>query len=88
MISNILPAEVRSIVVDYNEGRYSKAKDDFYKLLPLCRAMFVETNPIPIKSAMVMLGHCSPEIRLPLLELAGSNKEILRQAMLDYGLLK
>ena len=48
--------------------------------------MFLETNPIPVKAAMEMLGFCSSQVRLPLVTLSGENKEKLKKAMKNYGL--
>jgi 4-hydroxy-tetrahydrodipicolinate synthase len=53
--------------------------------LPMCRALFLETNPIGIKAAMEMAGHCTSELRLPLVPLAPDNREKLRRALLEYG---
>jgi 4-hydroxy-tetrahydrodipicolinate synthase len=50
--------------------------------------MFIETNPIPIKAAMGLLGMCDPELRLPLCTISGTNLERLKKALKDYGLLK
>ena len=50
--------------------------------------LFIETNPIPVKTAMGMLGMIEPEIRLPLCEISEANRERLRQALEAYGLLK
>ena len=56
VLSNILPADVRKVITLFNENKLDEAKALFYKLLPLCRAMFLETNPIPVKTAMAMMG--------------------------------
>jgi len=85
VISNLLPSDVKKIITSYNEGNFSQAKKLFYKLLPLSRTMFVETNPIPIKAAMEIAGYCEKEIRLPLLELSEQNREKLIKEMKSYG---
>jgi 4-hydroxy-tetrahydrodipicolinate synthase len=85
VLSNLLPADMKKVVTLFNEGRYEECRDLFYRLLPLCRAMFLETNPIPIKAAMEMTGVCSGELRLPMTSLSDSNREILKQRLLDYG---
>ena len=59
-----------------------------YKILPLAKSMFIETNPIPIKTAMGMLGMCSPDLRLPLCEMEEGNLAKLKKALKDYRLLK
>lgn len=85
VISNLLPAEVKQVVTLWNGGNIAEAKKQFYRLLPLSRAMFLETNPVGIKSAMSMAGICGEELRLPLVPLADENRAKLRKALLDYG---
>jgi len=85
VLSNLLPAEVKKIVTLYRENKIVEAQNQFYKILPLCRGMFLETNPIPIKAAMEMTGACSGELRLPLVPLSDENRAILKKSLLDYG---
>ncbi|OHD69807.1 MAG: 4-hydroxy-tetrahydrodipicolinate synthase [Spirochaetes bacterium RBG_16_49_21] len=85
VLSNLLPSDVKKVVAFYGQGKIGDAKNQFYRLLPLCRAMFLETNPIPIKAAMEMAGYCSAELRLPLVPLSDENRAKLRAAMLEYG---
>ncbi len=85
VLSNILPGDVKNIITLYNEGKTVEARDAFYRLLPLCRAMFLETNPISVKAAMEMMGHCSSSVRLPMVPLSDENRIKLRQALIDYG---
>ncbi len=85
VLSNLLPADVKSVVDCHSTGKLGEARERFYRLLPLCRAIFLETNPIPIKAAMAMAGYCEEELRLPLSPLSGENRGRLRQALLDYG---
>jgi len=85
VLSNVLPADMKKIVTLYNEGKLDESRKLFYKILPLCRAMFYETNPIPVKAAMEMMGRCSGDIRLPLVRLADEHRAKLRQALVDYG---
>lgn len=66
VLSNVLPSLVVEVVRLYNDGRHEDSRKLFYKMLPVARAMFVETNPIPIKAVMSRAGWCSPEVRLPL----------------------
>ena len=67
-------------------GNLNKAQALHHKLFSLCRALFVETNPIPVKRAMKLLGYCGDELRLPLCKMSESNEKILVKAMKDYGL--
>ncbi len=85
VLSNILPADVKKVITLYNENKIEEARTAFYRLLPLCRAMFLETNPIPVKAAMEMAGFCGGELRLPLVPLSDVNREILRKTLQNYG---
>ena len=85
VISNILPSKVKEIISLFNNKKYEESRKAFYKLLPLCRAMFLETNPIPIKAAMEMAGYCSSEVRLPLVPLAEDYRNELKNALINYG---
>ncbi len=86
VLSNMLPAEVKKVITLFNQGDFDGSRNAFYRLLPLCRAMFLETNPIPVKAAMEMLGYCTSEIRLPLTPLTASNRELLKKTMIEYGI--
>ncbi|HSV96973.1 MAG TPA: 4-hydroxy-tetrahydrodipicolinate synthase [Spirochaetota bacterium] len=85
VLANVLPADMKKIVTLFNEGRFDESRTLFYKILPLCRAMFYETNPIPVKAAMEMMGRCAGDIRLPLVPLSDEHRAKLRQALVDYG---
>ncbi len=85
VLSNIIPGDVKRVITLWNAGSHHESRTAFYRLLPLCRAMFYETNPIPIKAAMEMAGYCSGELRLPLAPMAEEPRARLRQALLDYG---
>ena len=86
VISNVLPGVVSEMVDSYFAGNHEKAQELHYKLFPLCRAMFIETNPIPIKRAMKLLGFCGDELRLPLSPISAGNEKILAKALKDFGL--
>jgi 4-hydroxy-tetrahydrodipicolinate synthase len=88
VVGNIVPKDTAALVKSYMSGETKKAKDIHYKLMPLVKAMFIETNPIPVKTAMGMMGLCSDEMRLPLCEMDDKNKEKLKKALKDYGLIK
>ena len=70
----------------FEKGDLAKAREWHYKLFPLCKAMFIETNPTPVKEAMNMLGMGVGDVRLPLVGLLPENREKLRKALADYGL--
>jgi 4-hydroxy-tetrahydrodipicolinate synthase len=86
VLANILPGDVKRVVTLYKENKTEEAKNLFYKLLPLCRAMFLETNPIPLKAAMEMMGLCNGSLRLPLVALKAEERELLRKSLIDYGI--
>ena len=84
--SNVVPEGVSAMVDAYFAGNYEKAKELHYKLFSLCRALFVETNPIPVKKAMQLLGFCGGDLRLPLCPMQAENEKRLIKALKDYGL--
>jgi 4-hydroxy-tetrahydrodipicolinate synthase len=86
VLSNIIPADIKKVVTLFNENRTDEAKKQFYKILPLCRAMFIETNPIPVKAAMEMMGKCEGGLRLPLTPISEENRASLRKALIEYGI--
>ena len=79
--ANVAPAVVSDIVNALLEGDFERGRELHYDLLPLCRALFIETNPIPVKTAASILGLCSDEMRLPMIPLAGENLDTLRRVM-------
>lgn len=88
VVANIVPADVAKMVEAFEKGDIKQAQALHYKLLPLIKAMFIETNPIPVKTATGLLGLCEPDLRLPLCTMSRQNLEKLRGALKDYGLLK
>ncbi len=87
VVANIVPRDVANLVAEFEKGNLKKAREIHYKLLPLIKAVFFETNPIPIKTAMGLLGMCEPDLRLPMCAMSVENLEKLKQALRDYGLL-
>jgi len=79
VIANILPKETANLCAAMEKGDLKTAQDIHYKLLPLIKAMFIETNPAPIKTAMGILGMCSDELRLPLSPMTAENVDKLKQ---------
>jgi 4-hydroxy-tetrahydrodipicolinate synthase len=70
------------------EGDFKRARELHYRLLPLARAAFLETNPIPIKEAMAMAGMIEREFRLPMCPLSDANRDTLRAILRTYGLVQ
>jgi 4-hydroxy-tetrahydrodipicolinate synthase len=88
VVANIAPKDSAKMVKAWHEGKIKQAQKLFYKLLPLCQAMFYETNPIPVKTALALMGKIGGEMRLPLCPMAQANLEKLKAALKAYGLLK
>ncbi|MDR0956630.1 MAG: 4-hydroxy-tetrahydrodipicolinate synthase [Endomicrobium sp.] len=88
VLSNIIPSGVISLLKAFKKGNIKEATKIHYKLLPLLKTMFIETNPIPIKTAAALLGICELNLRLPMCEMEESNKTKLIKALKDFGLLK
>ena len=88
VVANIVPKDVADMVKAFLSGEVKKAKELNNKLTPLVKAMFLETNPIPVKTAMGMLGLCEGTLRLPLCEMEEPGRKKLEKALRDYGLLK
>jgi len=87
VVANIVPKDVASLVSEFEKGNIPKAKELHYRLLPLVKAMFIETNPIPVKTAMGLMKMIDPVLRLPMCEMAPENKEKLVKALRDYRLI-
>ena len=88
VIANIVPRETADLVHAALEGDWKRARDLHYRLFPLARAAFLETNPIPIKEAMALAGMIEPEFRLPMCRMSDANREKLRAILKPYGLIK
>ena len=87
VVANIVPGDTAEMVSAWERGDFGRSKELFYRLLPLCQAMFYETNPIPVKTALALMGKIKGEFRLPLVPISPANEERLRKALNDYGLL-
>ncbi len=87
VISNVMPRETHELTAAALTGDFARARDIHFRLLPLMRALFIETNPIPVKMALALMGKCSPEMRMPLLQLSGGATEKLRSVMKELRLI-
>jgi 4-hydroxy-tetrahydrodipicolinate synthase len=85
--SNIVPKDVSGMCSAFFDGNFEKARKLHYKLQPLHRAMFIETNPIPVKTALAFMGKIVEEFRLPLVKMGDANKKRLQKTLLDYGVI-
>ncbi len=87
VVANIVPKDTADMVNAWEEGNIKRSKELFYKLFPLCQAMFYETNPIPVKTSLALMGKIQDELRLPLVPMASANLERLKKALKSYGLI-
>ncbi len=89
VVNNILPRQVAEVVQAWEDGDPALARQRFNHLFPLCKVMFIETNPIPIKTAMAMMGLIPEEsMRLPLCPMSPANRQRLAGVLRDYGLIQ
>jgi len=87
VVANIVPRAVAELTHSFLNGDWKRAKELHLKLFPLCQAMFYETNPIPVKTSLAMMGKIREEFRLPLCPLTEANRKKLEAALRSYGLL-
>lgn len=87
VITNVMPREMHDLAVAALSGDFSQAREIHFKMLPLMRALFVETNPIPIKQACAFMGKCANEVRMPLLTMTAGAADRLQSAMKELRLL-
>ena len=86
VIANILPRETAELCRLALSGDYAKARELHYKLMPVMKACFVETNPAPVKTAMEIMGKCSAGMRLPMVGLRPESAKTLEEALRKVGL--
>jgi 4-hydroxy-tetrahydrodipicolinate synthase len=86
--SNIIPKDMSDLCNLVLAGKIAEARTLYYRLLPLCHALFYETNPAPVKAALAMMGKIpSDEVRLPLVQMLEANREKLKRDLQAYGLV-
>lgn len=88
VLSNVAPKYTHDLIENFQNGNVSEAARMQLKALPLVNALFCEVNPIPAKAALNMIGYDMGTPRLPLIEMSDSGKDTLRNALIDFGLLK
>ncbi len=86
--ANIAPADMAQMMEAAARGDYGWARKLHDQLYPLHQVMFVETNPIPVKAALALMGKCADEVRLPLWRMSDENLKTLKTAIKGYGLLR
>jgi 4-hydroxy-tetrahydrodipicolinate synthase len=85
--SNVIPKPVSDLCHAAIEGRFDEARRLNRELTPIFKAMFIESNPIPVKAALAMLGLIEEVYRLPMVPLAPANRAKLEQVLADAGVL-
>jgi 4-hydroxy-tetrahydrodipicolinate synthase len=85
--ANIMPAEISALVDAFLAGDLEKARQLHLQMLKINNAMFVESNPVPVKTALGLMGKCSDEVRLPLCPMSDDNKSRLLTIMNEYQLI-
>jgi 4-hydroxy-tetrahydrodipicolinate synthase len=86
--SNVIPGHIAKMVKAFATGNLRQAAQIHHKYYPLFKDLFVETNPVPVKAALAMLGMIEEEYRLPLVPMSAKNRQILRQTMVACGVLR
>ncbi|MDD5627530.1 MAG: 4-hydroxy-tetrahydrodipicolinate synthase [Elusimicrobia bacterium] len=87
VVANVAPKQTAAMCAAALAGDFKKARALHLKLFPLIKALFLETNPIPVKAALEMLGLCRGEPRLPLTPMTAPNRKLLRRQLAACGLL-
>lgn len=85
--ANVVPAEMHALVDACLKNDFRKAGELQLKLHRLCELLFCEVNPIPVKTALAMMGYCSGTLRLPLCEMSPENRLALQEGLQTYGLI-
>ncbi|MGM0567862.1 MAG: 4-hydroxy-tetrahydrodipicolinate synthase [Elusimicrobiota bacterium] len=86
VVANIVPGAMSRMTKLFSEGENEKAREIHYKWLPMMDALFIETNPGPVKEALGMMGKIKPELRLPLVNMSSENREKLKKVMSSFSL--
>ena len=86
--SNVIPRQVAQMVRAFAAGKMQAALKLHQRYYPLFKDLFIETNPVPVKAALAMLGQIEEEYRLPLVPMNGKNRETLKATMKQCGILK
>jgi 4-hydroxy-tetrahydrodipicolinate synthase len=85
--ANVAPAEMAGTFAAWDRGDLKEARRLHYGLLPVHTAMFLETNPIPVKAALSLMGRIGPTLRLPLTEISAANRKALTAVLAEHGLI-
>jgi len=86
--ANLIPRDCAEMAKAALKGDWDKARRLHFGMASLVEALFIETNPIPVKTALGWMGRCSDEVRLPLCPMSEANQAVLKKTMKDYGLTR
>ena len=87
VVANVVPRKIHDLVHNFKEGKLEEAREIHYELYPLFEALFYETNPIPVKESLALMGKIQPNLRLPLCRMGDENKEKLVRVLKDLKLV-
>ena len=87
VVSNVAPKLMRELIHSALDGNFEKARELHYRLYPLSKILFIETNPSPAKAAMDMMGLAAGEPRLPLVPVSEDSREKIRMVLEDLDIL-
>jgi dihydrodipicolinate synthase (EC 4.2.1.52) len=85
VVANIAPRDTHDMVMKFIEGDIEGSRQLQFKLNPLIEALFVEVNPIPVKTALNLMGFNAGKLRMPLTDMSEANLALLKQRMIEYG---
>lgn len=86
-VANVVPREMSQLTRTCFEGDWESGRRIQFHLIPLIRSLFIETNPIPVKTALSLMGKCRADLRLPMTAMAQENVQRLKKVMSDYKLV-
>jgi len=87
VVANVVPEMVADLVHSFLNGDAAQAMQAHRRIFPLCKAMFYETNPIPVKRALSLMGMIENRLRLPLVPMSEENEARLKKVLRDFGLI-
>lgn len=85
--ANVAPGDSAEMYNSWERGDFTKARELHFKLEPVNSAMFIETNPVPVKTALALMGRIEEDFRMPLCEMSSANREKLKSALQSAGIL-
>ena len=86
-VANVAPKPMAQLTEACLEGHWETGQKLQFELIPLIRSLFIETNPIPVKAALSLMGKCQGDLRLPLTPMSEGNLKRLKQTMTNFGLI-